>query len=94
MRMHLPIFLLFLVPSPSFPFYITTNSSLLMSAYAFVGGTYIFTASVLQSSGQDLGCSSPKCLPLPLGTEHMKLLLLLLRQRVTITDLWKEREKT
>lgn len=65
-----------------------------MSSRAFLGATYIFTAGVLQSSGQDLGCSSPKCLPLPLGTEHMKLLLLLLRQRVTITDLWKEREES
>lgn len=42
-------------------------------------GTYIFTACVLQSSGQDFGCSSPQCLSLPLSTEHMQLPLFLLR---------------
>lgn len=56
-------------------------------------GTYIFTAGVLQSSGQDLGCSSPQCLPLPLGTEHMELPLFLLTQRVTITHLIKTEER-
>lgn len=57
-------------------------------------GTYMFTAGVLQSSGQDLGCSSPQCLPLPLGTEHVELPLLLLTQRVAITHLkTKKRHK-
>jgi len=55
-------------------------------------GTYMFTAGVVQSSGQDLGCSSPQCLPLPLGTEHVDLPLFFLRQRVAVTHL-KERKK-
>lgn len=56
-------------------------------------GTYMFTAGVLQSSGQDLGCSSPQCLPLPLGTEHVELSLLLLTQRVAITHLRKKKDR-
>lgn len=50
-------------------------------------GTYTFTAGVLQSSGQDLGCSSPQRLSLPLGAEHVELPLLLLGQRVAVAHL-------
>lgn len=50
-------------------------------------GTYTFTAGVLQSSGQDLGCSSSQCFSLSLGTEHMKLPLFLLSQRVAVAHL-------
>lgn len=56
-------------------------------------GTYIFTAGVLQSSRQDLGCSSPQCLPLPLGTEHVELPFLLLCQSVAITHLVIKKKK-
>lgn len=56
-------------------------------------GTYIFAAGVLQSSGQDLGCSSPQCFPLPLGAEHVELPLFLLTQGVAITHLIKTEEK-
>lgn len=55
-------------------------------------GAYVFTAGVVQRSGQDLGCSSPKCLPLPLGTEHVDLPLFLLRERVAVAHL-QERKK-
>lgn len=54
-------------------------------------GTYTFTAGVLQSSGQDLGCSSSQCFSLSLGTEHMKLPLFLLRQRVAVAHLEEPR---
>lgn len=50
-------------------------------------GTYTFTAGVLQSSGQDLGCSSSQCFSLSLGTEHIKLPLFLLSQRVAVAHL-------
>lgn len=56
-------------------------------SWVFVCGTYIFTAGVLQSSGQDLGCSSPQCFPLSLGTEHLQLPLFLLSESVAITHL-------
>lgn len=54
-------------------------------------GTYTFTAGVLQSSGQDLGCSSSQCFSLPLRTEHVKLPLLLLSQRVAVAHLEEPR---
>lgn len=56
-------------------------------------GTYIFTAGVLQSSGQDLGCSSSQRLSLSLATEHMELPLFLLSQRVAIAHLVKTEER-
>lgn len=52
-----------------------------------VCGTYTFTAGVLQSSGQDLGCSSSQCFSLPLGTEHVELPLFFLSQRVAVAHL-------
>ncbi len=70
-----------------------------MCAYAYVrahGHTccaYIFTAGVLQSSGQDLGRPSPQCFPLPLGAEHVKLPLFLLRERLAIADLVKTEDR-
>lgn len=45
---------------------------------------------MLQSSRQDLGCSSPQCLSLPLGAEHVKLPLLLLGERVAVTQLGRK----
>lgn len=56
-------------------------------------GTYTFTAGVLQSSGQDLGCSSSQCLSLSLGTKHMQLSLFLLSQRVAVAHLEEPRRR-
>lgn len=56
-------------------------------------GTYTFTAGVLQSSGQDLGCSSSQCLSLSLGTKHMELPLFLLSQRVAVAHLEEPRRR-
>lgn len=56
-------------------------------------GTYTFTAGVLQSSGQDLGCSSSQCFPLSLGAEHVQLPLFLLSQRVAVAHLGEPQSK-
>lgn len=58
-----------------------------------VCGTYTLTAGVLQGSGQDLWGSPPKGLPLPLVTEHVKLPLFLLSERVAVTHLAETKQR-
>lgn len=60
---------------------------LLNSCVHFSVSAYVFTAGVLQSSGEDLGYPSPQCFPFSLVAEYLELPLFLLCERVAIAHL-------
>jgi len=54
------------------------------------GGTYMLTNAVEKIAGQQLHRAPSQCFLLPLDTEHKELLLLLLTERLAVTDLGKQ----